>query len=130
MAIQISSDGSENILKYLTGVLSTTETVTLKLYNNDITPTSITALADFIEVTGGGYAEKNLSPSAWSISGNVATSNPQLFTFTSNVGQIYGYYLVGNTTGKLIASERFSSGPFNIANSGDSITVTATISVA
>ena len=130
MAIKISSDGAENSLKYLLGVVTATETVNLKLYNNDITPSDTTVLADFTEVSGGGYAVKNLGASAWSVSGNVATSNPQLFTFTSNVGQIYGYYLVGNTSGKLIASERFSSGPFNIANNGDSITVTATISIA
>jgi hypothetical protein len=130
MSIIISSDGAENILKYLVGASTTTETVILKLYNNDISPNSITALADFVEVSGGGYAEKILNANTWTIDGNVATSSPQLFNFTSNVGQIYGYYLVGQTSGKLIASEKFTSGPFNIANSGDSITVTATISIS
>ncbi len=130
MTIQISEDGSENILKYLLGVTPTTETINLKLYNNNITPGTATDLVDFTEVTGGGYASKILGTTAWTVTGSVATTSPQLFTFTSGVGQIYGYYLVGNTTGKLIASERFSSGPFNIANNGDSVTVTATISVA
>ena len=130
MAIQISEDGAETILKCLAGVASSTETLKLKLYSNNVTPNITTELIEFVEVTGGGYVERPLSSSAWVVSGNTISTAPQLYTFTSNVGQIYGYYLVGSTSGKLIASERFSSGPFNIANNGDSITVTATISIA
>lgn len=130
MAIQISSDGAENILKYMTGVTASTETLKLKLYSNNVTPGALNVIGDFTEVTGGGYTEKTLSATSWSITGNTATSTPQLFTFTANVGQIYGYYLVGATSNKLIASERFTSGPFNVATNGDTITVTATISIA
>ena len=130
MAIQISSDGAEIILKSITGVSTSTETLKMKLYSNNYTPTTLSKLADFTEVTGGGYAEKSLPASNWTITGNAISTSPQLFTFTSNIGQIYGYYLIGATSGKLIASEKFTSGPFNIAANGDSITVTATISVA
>lgn len=130
MAIQISSDGAEIILKCVTGVSTSTETLKMKLYSNNYTPTTLSKLTDFTEVTGGGYAEKSLSASAWTVIGNAISTVPQLFTFTSNIGQVYGYYLIGATSGKLVASEKFSSGPFNIATNGDSITVTATISVA
>lgn len=130
MAIKISSDGAENILKYMTGVATTTETLSLKLFSSNTTPGPLTVLGDFTEVTGGGYAAKSLSAAAWTVTGNSATSTAQLFTFTSNIGLIYGYYLVGATSGKLIASERFISGPYNIAASGDTLTVTATISIA
>lgn len=130
MAVQISSDGAEIILKSMTGVSTSTETLIMKLYSNNYTPTTLSVLTDFTEVTGGGYTQKSLSASAWTMTGNAISTTPQLFTFTSNIGSIYGYYLVGATSGKLIASERFTSGPFNIAASGDSITVTATISVS
>jgi len=130
MTIQISEKGSENILKYLVGFKPTTETVTLKLYSSNTTPNSLTGAADLTEVTGGGYTSKILGNTDWTVAGSVATTSPLVFTFTAGVGQIYGYYLVGNTSGLLIASERFSSGPFNITTSGDSVTVTATISVA
>jgi len=130
VTIQISSDGAENILKYVTGVVTATETLKLKLYSNNVTPGALTTLTDFTEVTGGGYVEKSLSASNWTVTGNTATTTPQLFTFTGNVGQIYGYYLVGATSNELIASERFTSGPFNISTNGDTITVTATISIA
>lgn len=130
MPIIISNEGGENILKYSLGISTTTETLKLKLYSNNVSPTPFTVVGDFTEVTGGGYAEKLLGASNWTVTGKVASSNPQLFTFTSSIGQIYGYYLVGATSNKLIASEKFTSGPFNIANNGDSITVTATISVS
>jgi hypothetical protein len=130
VAIKISSDGAENILKYMTGVITTTETLSLKLFSSNTTPGPLTVLGDFTEVTGGGYAAKSLSAAEWTVTGNSATSTSQLFTFTSNIGLIYGYYLVGATSGKLIASERFISGPYNIAASGDTLTVTATISIA
>lgn len=130
MTIQISSDGAERILKYMTGVSSSTETLLLKLYSNNITPNSLTSLIEFTEVTGGGYAAKSLSASSWTVTGNSISTTPQLFTFTSGVGEVYGYYLVGQTSNKLIASERFVSGPFNVLNNGDTITVTATISVS
>lgn len=130
MSIQISNDGAERLLKYMVGINATTETLFLRLYSNNVTPTSLTTLTDLVQVTGGGYQQKTLTVSDWNVDGNVATSDPQLFTFNANIGNIYGYYLVGQTSGELIASERFVSGPFNVANQGDTITVTATISVA
>ena len=130
MAIQLSTDAADTILKYLTGVTATTETLKLKLYSNNPTLSSLTVLSDFTEVTGGGYAEKALSSTNWTAAGGVITSTPLLFTFTANIGEINGYYLVGATSGKLIAFEKFTSGPFLISTNGDSITVTATISVA
>ena len=130
MAIKISSDGAEKILKYTTGVTTTTETLILKLFSSNTSPGPLTVLGDFTEVTGGGYAAKTLNATQWTIAGNSASTAAQLFTFTSAIGQIYGYYLVGATSGQLIASERFISGPYNIAASGDTLTVTATLSIA
>ncbi len=129
MTIQIASYGAEVILKSLTGVSTSTETLKLKLYSNNFTPTNLSVLTDFTEVTGGGYAEKSLSSSDWTLTGNAISSVAKTFTFTSSIGNVYGYYLVGSVSGKLMAAEKFTSGPYNIVGSGDSITVTATISV-
>lgn len=130
MSLKITSAGAERNLKYMVGAITSTEPLFLKLYANNVTPSALTELNDLVEVSGGSYSKKVLSPSDWDVSGNVATCTSQLFTFTAAVGNIYGYYLVGQTTGSLIAVEKFTSGPFNIVNSGDNITVTATISVA
>ena len=129
MTIQIASYGAEVILKSLTGVSTTTETLKLKLYSNNFTPTNLSVLTDFTEVTGGGYTDKSLPSTAWTLTGNAINTTAQIFNFTSGIGNVYGYYLVGATSGKLIAAEKFTSGPYNIVGSGDSITVTATISV-
>lgn len=129
MAIKINPSGAERILKYLVGEITTTELLYLRLYANNITPTNITSLSDFIEVTGGSYVQKTLSAEDWDVQGNVATSTIQSWTFNAGIGNIYGYYLVGQTTGTLYASEKFVSGPFNIVNAGDSVSVTATISI-
>jgi hypothetical protein len=130
VSLKITSEGAERVLNYMVGAITTTETLFLKLYSNNVTPSSITEIADLVEVSGGNYTQKTLTPSDWDVQGNVATSTSQVFTFNAAVGNIYGYYLVGQTTGQLIAAERFTSGPFNVVNPGDSITVTATISVA
>lgn len=130
MTIQISSTGAANALSYFVGSSTNTETLVLKLYSNDVTPASNTVLTDFTEVSGGGYAEKLLTASNWNVNGASATTTAQTFSFTSGVGNVYGYYLVGSSSGSLIASERFTSGPYNVQNNGDVITVTATISIA
>lgn len=75
MAIVITEEGGENILKYTLGVSTSTETLKMKLYSNNVIPVATSVAGDFTEVTGGGYAEKSLNASSWTISGKVASSN-------------------------------------------------------
>lgn len=51
----------------------------------------------------------------------------QTFTFTGAAGNVYGYFLKRATGGELVVAERFSDGPYNIANNGDTITITPVI---
>jgi len=97
-----------------------------------VTPTSTTALSTLSEVSGNGYAEVSLSgTSNWNITNGTATLiAPVTWTFTGAVGNVYGYYIVGGTSGSLIAAERFATGPYTVATNGDSITVSITITVA
>lgn len=130
MSIQITNTGNDNVLKYFTGVSTQTEQLILKLYSNNATPTLVSASDTFVEVQDvGGYSAKNLQPSDWTINAGTATTKPLSFTFQTFVGQIYGYYLVGKTSGSIIAAERFNSGPFTIANPGDSVTITVSITL-
>lgn len=129
MALQITTTGKEVVLKYLTGSISTTEALKMKLFTNNYTPTVSASLTDFTEASGGGYAEKSLAASAWSFASGIATCPPQLWTFTGSVGNVYGYYLVRATTNDVVAAERFSSGPYNIANNGDTITVNVSLNI-
>lgn len=52
----------------------------------------------------------------------------QTFTFTGALGNVYGYFLIRASGGELILAERFSDGPYNIQNNGDTIVVTPQIS--
>ncbi len=51
----------------------------------------------------------------------------QTFTFTGALGNVYGYFLKRLSGGELMIAERFSDGPYNIANNGDTIVVTPLI---
>lgn len=110
-------------VEILTTIL--TPPLTLRLYGNNATPVGITLAAGFIEIAGGGYANKPLTFANWGIvSGDpaVATYNAQqTWTFTGAINApftIYGYYVTRNSDGKLMWAERFAAGlvPFTPIN--------------
>lgn len=100
----------------------------LKLYTNNITPAETDTAATYTEATGNGYSAITLTGSSWSISGGSGSYAQQTFSFTGALGNVYGYFLVQATSGILVAAERFSGAPLNIANNGDQIKITPTIS--
>lgn len=135
MAIQLTSTGIDTML---TSFLSAEDYI-LKLYSNDLDPTTTTSINQFQEVSGSGYTEIPLSSGSWNVVNGVATlKNPQTWEFNNQPGDvgmahtIYGYYLVG--TGSLqqlvIAAEKFVDGPYSITVDGDKITVNITLSLA
>ena len=120
------------MLQLAVNKLTVTEPLDLRLYTNNYTPVAGSTAANFTEASGSGYASIALTGSAWTISGGAPTTAAyaaRTFTFTNNLGNIYGYYLTRHSTGDLIMAERFSDGPYNIQNSGDSITVTPNFSL-
>ena len=127
MAIRLSSTGINNMLTSFLG----SEDQILKLYTNDVTPTASTTVSQFTEASGNGYASITLNASSnWSVAPGAATTTPQTWNFTGALGSVYGYYLVGATSGSLLAAEKFDNGPYTVAVSGDKITVNITISLA
>lgn len=94
-----------------------TPALTLRLYSSDTTPIGTTLAAAFIEVVGGGYANKPLIFANWGIiQGNPTTAlynAVQTWTFTGPTNApavIYGYYVTRNSDGKLMWAERFAAG--------------------
>lgn len=87
------------------------EDMELILYTNDHTPGLSDDAGDYTEPVGGGYSLKTLAKASWSIStaAGVTSSSyaQQTFSFTADVGDIYGYALTGATSGILYAAERF-----------------------
>ena len=117
--------------------LSAEENLTLKLFSNDYTPVEGSVAGDFTESAGGGYAAKTLTNGSWGAAATAGgtTSSAyaeQTFTFTGALTtnpNIYGYYIVGATSGTLYWAER-AAATFTPANNGDTYKVTPRIELA
>lgn len=106
---------------------------TLKLYTNNITPGETDVAGTYTEASGNGYASVTLTGSSWTVTTGAPTHADyaqQIFTFTGNLGNVYGYYVVQVTSGKVMFSERFADGPYNIVNNGDQIKITPRLEAA
>lgn len=89
----------------------TNETLYLRLYSNDITPSETDTAASFTEVSGGGYDEIELLAAERTITGGNPSSCVwplKTFTFTGAITatNLYGYYIVDGA-GLLKGAERF-----------------------
>lgn len=103
---------------------------TLKLYTNNITPAEGDTAATYTEASGFGYAAKSVIGANWTFTPGApsqAAYAAQTWTFNGNLGNVYGYFVVQATSGTLMWAERFSDGPYNVANNGDQIIVTPKI---
>ena len=106
---------------------SASENLVIHLYSNNRTPIESDVIGDYTEVTGGGYAQQNLTAGSWTITPGAPTAgeHPQItWTFTGAVGLVYGYYVTRATGGELMWAELFTNGPFDIQNVNDEIRVT------
>lgn len=95
--------------KFLQLILN--QTLTLKLYSNNVVPASGDTAASFTEVAGGGYASKSLTFANWTIALAIATYLARDFNFTGATdapGTVYGYFIV-DSAGVLYQAERFGS---------------------
>jgi len=132
MTLRIPDVGETRLLGNMVGK-NTPENQLLKLFSNNITPADADVAGTYTEITGGGYAAKTLTATSWNAPTSGAPSfidyAQQTWTFTASVGNVYGYYVVGETSGTLLWSERFSDGPYNVAASGDIIRVTPKITL-
>jgi hypothetical protein len=129
MSIVITDVGKQKALEYFVGKDSTTESLILKLFSNDITPDVDDVLDLYTEVSGNGYTSKGLSVASWSIAGGSAVYPKQTWTFTGSAGSIYGYYVVNTTSSDLLLAERFADGPYTVAANGDTVSVTLTLNL-
>lgn len=130
MALSFPDQG-ENIA--LEAIVNKTapQNLVLRLYTNNITPGESDTEATYTEASGNGYSAITLTGSSWgSASGGSIAYAQQTFSFTGALGNVYGYYVTQTTSGKLVYSERFADAPINIANNGDQIKITPTITAS
>lgn len=128
MTLVVPDGGEDIILAYVVNKDSP-EDLVLRLFTNNITPGESDEVGDYTEASGNGYASIELAGASWTVSGGASYAQ-QTFTFTGALGDVYGYYMTRKTSGELVWAERFSGAPFNIANNGDQIKITPTISAS
>jgi len=90
------------------------QSLTLKLYSNNVIPSAADTTATYTEVSGGGYVSKTLTFANWVITPGgpaVALYNAfQDWFFTGATdapGTIFGYFVIQTTGGLLLWAERF-----------------------
>lgn len=130
MTLVVPDQGEKQMLDVLLGA-NATENLLLKLFTNMITPGEGDTPASYTEASGSGYAAITLTKgSGWTVtagagSGGAAQAvyTQQTFTFTGGPVTLYGYFVVGVTSGKLYWAEAFS--PIcNIPSGGGPVLIT------
>ncbi|PQO33163.1 hypothetical protein C5Y96_09900 [Blastopirellula marina] len=116
MALVVPSSGENLILAWaLTD--ATPENLTLKLFKNDITTIDgDTVAGDFTEADFTDYAAKTLTRDGWNSitqdanNKSLATySSTQSWTCGTTGNTIYGYFIVGASSGTLVWAEKFAT---------------------
>ena len=134
MALLVPDVGEVELLKAALGVTAMGASQTLKLYTNNVTPGESDTAGSYTAASGSGYADKTLTSTSWSVATGSGTTEgtyaQQTWTFTGALGNVYGYFVIRADTGVLLWAERFSDGPYNIANNGDEIRLTPKIQLA
>ena len=132
MALLVPDVGEVRLLSYALNNL-VPENQILKLFQNNVTPAEGDVAGTYTEATFTGYVSKTLTGAGWTVAtvAGVTTASFAQQTFAATADQatqlIYGYYVVGATSGILLWAERFTNGPFAIAVNGDQILVTPKI---
>lgn len=112
------------------------ENQTIKLYATNVTPAEGDTAGSYTEAAGGGYASKALTGANWVVAtatGTTTATYPiQTWTFTGALTTnttIYGYFVVGTTSGTLLWAE-LAAATFQPASNGDTYSVTPAIQLA
>lgn len=133
MTLVLPDQGESIALEALVGKTAG-QNLILKLFKSNTTPAEADTEGTYTEADFTGYAAITLTAASWSVTGTNPTSiGYAQQTFTSSAGSqsqsVYGYYFVQVTSGKLVWAERFTDGPYVITNNGDTISVTAALTM-
>lgn len=125
MAIIFANVGEVVLLKWMLKDTSISENLTMKLYSNNYTPVASSTAANFTESSFSGYSAKTLSRGSWSdpttVSGKAESSYASQVYSATGSATVYGYFIVGASSGTLILGERFPV--TRVLTSGDTVTI-------
>lgn len=130
MTLLVPNNSEGDALQYFVNRAAPQDLV-LRLYTNNITPAETDTAATYTEASGNGYASVTLTGASWAAPSEGAPSSigyaQQIFTFTGNLGNVYGYFMTRASSGRIGLAERFSDGPYNVVNNGDQIKITPSV---
>ena len=116
MALVVPNEGELQLLdKMLRAALSVDEAYILKLFQNNYTPDANATSTLFTESNFTNYVAMTLSRANWNastlVSGKAQSSygaNPQTWTCGVTGNVVYGYWVEGASSGKVLWAERFA----------------------
>lgn len=120
----IPEEGERDLLAFAVGKTKT-ENLELRLYANDHVPLANDDRSNYTEVAGGGYASVVLRGALWEFTDKGIECPEWSFKFTGAVGNVFGWYLTRETSGRLAWAGRFVDGPYDVRTRGDIIIVAA-----
>lgn len=115
MTLVVPDVGEVELLdKMLKDALSVDESYTLKLYKTDVTPAESDTAGSYTVADFTDYANKTLTRSGWagaSTAGGTTTTSyaQQSWTCGATGNTIYGYFVIGTTSGVLLWAEKFAT---------------------
>lgn len=106
----------------------------LVLYKSNTTPAETDTTATYTAADFTGYADASLTGSSYTVTeGAPSDATYAEQTFTSSADQtaqnVYGYIVKQTTSGTIMWAERFTNGPYAIANLNDAIKITPKITM-
>ncbi len=135
--LKVANVGEVRLLQMALGENSQ-ENLQLRLFVNNITPADTDTDATFTQMSQHSYASATITMAQWTVTTNgsgeaEAVAPAKTFSFTddtvSGTVPVYGYYVVGATSGVLLWAEKFAS-PINISTTGQSIEITPKITLS
>ena len=132
MALLAPNAGEREMLKRIVG--DTGDNLTLRLYDNDITPAEGDTIGTYSISGGTGYGDTLLTGDSWTIETaagdtTAATYAQKSFVYTGG-DTVYGYYIMGlDSAGDsvVLIAEKFSDGHYTIPSGGGTINITPRI---
>ena len=119
MALVVPTTSQLTLLQWLLKDTSNTESLTLRLFSSNTTPTIASTYASFTEATFTGYASKTLTRGNWTAPATVddvaTTTQPEQSWSVGSDQTIYGYTIT-DSDDVLLWAERFST-PKNLVTS-------------
>lgn len=117
----VTDEGELELLEKMLINTSDSENYSLRLYRNSYVPHSGSVLSDFTIANFTNYANKTIARGDWSTpvtngsNKGQSTVATQSWTCGASGNTIYGYYVVGATSGKVLWAEKFDT-PRVLAN--------------